>query len=77
MRSRVLIDPIVEKVVRDRTFEVIQMRTDRQDMLVQLVSLLNTLLDEKFNGHINIGVHGGRVIDIHAHDVTKIWPRTK
>lgn len=75
MKSKVLLSPVVEKVIRDRTFDIVQLRSDRGDMLGQLISLVNNLLDEKFNGSIVLDISNGGVSHVQAHEISKVGPR--
>jgi hypothetical protein len=72
MSSKVLHIPVTEKINRTRTFDLIQMRADRKDILAELVTAIDMLLDEKFNGTIVINVSSGGIAHIQANEVTRV-----
>lgn len=72
LRSKVLHIPVTEKINRTRTFDLLQMRADRKDILAQFVTVMDQLLDEKFNGTIVVNVSNGGMAHIQANEVVKI-----
>lgn len=72
MPSRVLHLPTSDKTIRDRTFQLVEYRADRKDLLAQLITLTTQLLDEGYTGHIQINMHGGNISNVQAHEITSI-----
>jgi hypothetical protein len=70
--SKVLHIPVTEKINRIRTFDLVQMRADRKDVMGQVVTILDQLLDEKFNGTIVINVSSGGIAHVQANEIAKI-----
>ena len=63
---------ISDKVVRERTFEIIQLRGDRKDVMGQLAVTIDKLLADGFTGCIEIHCSQGRVNNVKARESQRL-----
>lgn len=64
--------PVSDRIIRERTFEIISMRDDKKDALGQLVITLDQILKKGFVGQIILNCNGsGAVSSIQVKETTK------
>ena len=66
--------PTVERITRERTFELLNLRGDKLDFMAQLLITLDQLRFERFTGQIVLHCSQGTITSAVASDSQKLLP---
>ncbi len=64
--------PVSDRITRERTYEIVQMRTDKKDAFAQLIITLWGIMTGKFTGTIVMNCSQGSVNNIKVTESRKV-----
>lgn len=72
MRTEPTNRPVSDKVIRERTFEILGDREDKKDMVGQVTITLQQLLCNGFVGQITLNCSNGRVNSVQVKETKRV-----